>query len=71
MHLEAIPVQFVALTDGVLNGQEHVLLFVENANLRHPCGLALSLTDAVALSIALRRLLPEARQIQDRISEQN
>jgi hypothetical protein len=71
MHLEAMPVQFVALTDGVLNGEEHVLLFVENTNLNRPCGLALSLADAVALSIALRNILPEARQIQDRIREQN
>jgi hypothetical protein len=71
MHLEAMPVQFVALTDGVLNGEEHVLLFVENANLRRPCGLALTLADAVALSLALRNILPEARQIQNRIREQN
>jgi hypothetical protein len=71
MHLEAMPVQFVALTDGVLNGEEHVLLFVENASLRRPCGLALSLADAAALSIALGKILPEARQIQDRICEQN
>jgi hypothetical protein len=66
-----MPVQFVALTDGVLNGEEHVLLFVENVNLRRPCGLALTLADAVALSIALRNILPEARQIQNRIREQN
>ena len=71
MHLEAMPVQFVALTDGVLDGEEHVLLFVENANLRRPCGLALTLADVVALSIALRNILPEARQIQNHIREQN
>jgi len=71
MHLEAMPVQFVALTDGVLDGEEHVLLFVENANLRRPCGLALTLADVVALSIALRNSLPEARQIQNHIREQN
>ena len=29
MHLEAFPMQFVALTDGVLNGEEHILLFLE------------------------------------------
>jgi hypothetical protein len=71
MHLEAMPVQFVALTDGVLNGEEHVLLFFENANLRRPCGFALTLADATALLIALRNILPEARQIQERIVEQN
>lgn len=71
MHLEAMPVQFLALTDGVLNNEEHVLLFVENATLRRPCGFALTLADAAALLIALRNLLPEARQIQDRIREPN
>ena len=71
MHLEAMPVQFIALTDGVLNGEEHVLLFVENAKMQRPCGFALTLADAAALSIALRNILPEARQIQERICEQN
>ena len=71
MHLEAMPMQFVALTDGVLHGEEHVLLFLESATSRRPCGIALTLADANALSIALRALLPEARQIQDRIREQN
>lgn len=71
MHLEAMPVQFVALTDGVLNGQEHVLLFVESAKIGRPCGLALTLADAAALSLALHNILPEARQIQERICERN
>ncbi|MGH7173173.1 MAG: hypothetical protein ACRELF_01490 [Gemmataceae bacterium] len=71
MRLEAVPVQFVAVTDGVLNGEEHVLLFVENANLRRPCGFALTLADARMLQIALRNILPEAREIQQRIREQN
>ncbi|MHB1423488.1 MAG: hypothetical protein ACYC3I_09900 [Gemmataceae bacterium] len=71
MHLEALPMQFVALTDGLLHGEEHVLLFLENANMPRPCGFALSLADAAALSLALLNLLPEARQIQDRIHEQN
>lgn len=71
MQLEALPVRFVALTDGVLDGEEHVLLFLESANVRHPCGFALTLADAAALSIALRNILPEARQLQDRIREQN
>jgi hypothetical protein len=71
MHLEAVPMQFLALTDGVLDGEEHILLFVENANLRRPCGLALTLADASALLVALHNILPEARQIQNRIREQN
>ena len=71
MRLEAVPVQFVALSDGVLNGEEHVLLFLESANLRRPCGFALTLADARVLLIALRNVLPDAQQIQDRIREQN
>lgn len=71
MHLEAMPVQFVALTDGVLHGEEHVLLFVENAAQRRPCGLALTLADAAALALALGNILPQAKQIQARIHEQN
>lgn len=71
MRLEAVPVEFVAITDGVLNGEEHVLLFLENAKLRHPCGFALTLADARVLLIALRNLIPEAQEIQERIREQN
>jgi hypothetical protein len=71
MHLEALPMQFVALTDGILHGEEHVLVFLESAKMQRPCGFALTLADAAALSIALLNLLPEARQIQSRIHEQN
>ena len=71
MQLEALPMQFVALTDGVLNGVEHVLLFLEHAGVRQPRGFALTLDDARALSTALLNILPEARQIQTRLLEQN
>jgi hypothetical protein len=71
MQLEALPMQFVALTDGILNGEEHVLLFVESTAQHRPCGLALTLADAGALLVALRTLLPEARQIQNRLNERN
>ena len=71
MHLEAVPVQFVALTDGVLNGKEHILLFVKNEQVCRPYGLALSLPDAATLWTALHTILPQARQIQKDIWEQN
>ncbi len=71
MQLEALPMQFVALTDGVLRGEEHVLLFLESPAQQRTCGIALTLTDAVALLAALRALIPEARQIQERLSERN
>ncbi|HWG41738.1 MAG TPA: hypothetical protein VN688_03060 [Gemmataceae bacterium] len=71
MHLEAFPMQFVALTDGVLDGQEHIILFLEHADRGQPRGLALNLGDARALLTALRNILPEAQQIQNRLHEQN
>jgi hypothetical protein len=71
MHLEAYPVEFVALSDGVLDGREHVILFVQHAGQRQPRGFALTLSDARALLTALRNILPEAQQIQDRLRESN
>jgi hypothetical protein len=29
MHIEAFPARFVAVTDGVIRGEEHVVLFFE------------------------------------------
>jgi hypothetical protein len=63
--------RFVALTDGVLDSIEHVILFVEHAGGSAPRGFALDLGDARALLIALRNILPEAQQIQKQIHEQN
>jgi hypothetical protein len=71
MHLEALPMQFVALTDGVLHGEEHILLFLDHEELAQPRGFALTLADARALLAGLRNILPEAQQIQNRIREQN
>ncbi len=71
MHLEAIPVEFVALTDGVLDGEEHVLLFLEHDGARKPYGFALTLDHGRALLTALRKLLPEAQQIQNQLRERN
>ncbi len=71
MHLEAFPMQFVALTDGVLDGVEHVILFLEHAGGSSTRGFALTLGDARALLTALGNLVPEAQQIQKRLHEQN
>jgi hypothetical protein len=71
MRLEAAPMQFLALTDGVLNGEEHILLFLDHPAARCPRGFALTLADARALLTGLRNILPEAQQIQDRLREQN
>jgi hypothetical protein len=71
MQIAAIPMQFVAVTDGVRAGQEHVVLFLENALLEQPCGFALSLPDAHRLLAALRGVLPQAQQIQTRIRDSN
>jgi hypothetical protein len=71
MQLEAMPMRFLALSDGVLHGEEHVLLFLESSARYRPCGIALTLADADALLLALGALLPEARQIQNNLHEQN
>ena len=71
MQIEAFPTEFVALTDGVYRGQEHVILHLQHAVRREPHGFALSLRDAQNLFAALQRLLPDARQIQLRIVNGN
>jgi hypothetical protein len=71
MQIAAIPMQFVAVTDGVRAGQEHVVLFLENALFEQPCGFALSLPDARRLLDALSGVLPQAQQIQTRLSDSN
>lgn len=71
MQIEAFPMQLVALTDGVLDGHEHVVLFLDHQARSQPCGYALSLTDARRLLEALTRILPDAQQIQKNIRDSN
>jgi hypothetical protein len=71
MHIEAFPMRFVALTDGVRGGQEHVVIFFEHAETHQPHGFALSLSDARALLLSLRGLLPTVQNIQERLAENN
>ncbi len=71
MQIAAIPMRFVAVTDGVRAGQEHIVLFLENILLEQPCGFALSLPDARRLLDALDDVLPQAQEIQTRIRDSN
>lgn len=71
MHLEAHPMRLLAVTDGVLAGEEHILLFLDHADGEEPRGFALDLDDARALVLALDSILPQARRIQADLSERN
>jgi hypothetical protein len=71
MHIEAFPMRFVALTDGVRDGREHVVVFLVHAETGRPHGFALSLADARSLFDGLDGILPAAQQIQDRLAESN
>jgi hypothetical protein len=71
MQIAAIPMQFVAVTDGVRAGQEHIVLFLDNVLLEQSCGFALSLPDARRLLDALGDVLPQAHEIQTRIRDSN
>lgn len=70
MHLEAHPMRLIAVTDGVLAGEEHILLFLDHAE-QEPRGFALDLDDARALLIALDNILPQARRIQADLQQRN
>ena len=70
MDIDAFPMRLVALTDGVLGGREHVVLFLRPAE-GPTRGFALPLDDARLLRAGLGVVLHEAEQIQARITESN
>jgi hypothetical protein len=71
MHLEAHPMRLIAVTDGVLAGEEHILLFLDQSGGQDLRGFALNLEDARALLIALDNILPQARRIQADLHQRN
>jgi hypothetical protein len=71
MDIEAFPMRFIAVSDGVFQGREHAVLFLEHAGREGPQGFALSLADARRLLAALAVLLPNAQHIQARIAADN
>ena len=56
---------------GLLQEMRDRLLFLEQPGLPRLRGFALTLGDARALLTALHNVLPEARQIQNRLRERN
>jgi hypothetical protein len=71
MHIDAMPSRLVAVTDGVHQGREHVVVF-----LKHPAGdevhgFAFDLADARKLLGALTLILPGAQEIQHELTGTN
>ncbi len=57
MQFRAFPADLVAVSDGLFDGSQHVLLFLASPGRPVSSGLALSLADARALHAALELLL--------------
>jgi hypothetical protein len=70
MRIDAMPVRLVAVTDGVFQGCEHVVVFLKNPA-QDVRGLAFSLADTRRLQAALNFVLPGAQQIQQELTQSN
>ena len=64
MHIDAMPSRLVAVTDGVHEGREHVVVFLKHPARDETRGFAFSLEDARKLLAALALILPGAHEIQ-------
>jgi hypothetical protein len=62
MHVHALPTELVAVSDGMMQGRPHVLLFLSRSDGGEPNVFALPLADAVGLHAALSLLLPDLRR---------
>jgi len=62
MHVQAIPAELIAVSDGLLQGRQHVLLFLSRPDQDEAGVFALPLADAVGLHTALSLLLPDLRR---------
>jgi hypothetical protein len=71
MHIDAMPSRLVAVTDGVHQGREHVVLFLRHQAKESVRGFAFSLADARKLLAALTLILPGAEGIQLEMTETN
>ena len=71
MHIDAMPSRLVAVTDGVHQGREHVVVFLRHQAKTQVRGFAFSLGDAQKLLTALEIIVPGAREIQHEIGETN
>jgi hypothetical protein len=71
MHIDAMPSHLVAVTDGVHEGREHVVVFLKHPAQDEARGFALGLADARKLLAALTLILPGAQEIQHELTQAN
>jgi hypothetical protein len=71
MHIDAMPSRLVAVTDGVHEGCEHVVVFLKHPAQDNVRGFAFSLGDARKLLAALSLILPGAQEIQYELTQTN
>jgi hypothetical protein len=67
MQIEAIPTQFVAATDGLLRGREHVILFLRPAGHIEAQGYAITLSNARRALAVLTQLVSESEKTELRV----
>jgi hypothetical protein len=66
-----MPSRLVAVTDGVHEGREHVVVFLKHPAQDNVHGFAFSLADARKLLAALSLILPGAQEIQHELTRTN
>jgi hypothetical protein len=71
MRIDAVPSRLVAVTDGVHEGCEHVVVFLKHSAEEDVRGFAFSLSDARKLLVALSFIVPGAEHIQRELTQTN
>lgn len=72
MKFEAFPMEYLAASDGVFKGVEHIILHLAyRGGAKDVLCVALSLEDAKALLRNLESLIPKAEAMQEKITESN
>jgi hypothetical protein len=71
MHIDAMPSRLVAVTDGVHEGREHVVVFLKHPTGETARGFAFDLADAHKLLAALALIMPGARAIEHDLTQAN
>jgi hypothetical protein len=71
MRIDAMPSRLVAVTDGVHEGREHVVVFLKHPAQEDVHGFAFGLADARKLLAALRLIVPGAEHIQHELTQTN
>jgi hypothetical protein len=71
MHIDAMPSRLVAVTDGVHQGREHVVVFLKHPTGDEVHGFAFDLADARRLLAALTLIVPGAEEIQHELMGTN